>query len=239
MDEAPISPKRRRRRTLDRPADTAVAYVRVSTEEQAASGAGLEGQRAAIEAYAASRGWTVTAWCSDEGVSGASAPEDRPQLRAALQALRDGHASVLLFHRVDRLARKTADLLALRDAAEADGWSLSAADGSVDLTTPHGRTMFTMQGAFAELERDLIRARTRDALAALKARGVRLGRPSTLPVEVVARIVGEHVSGAGWSAIAAKLNADQVPTAQGGKQWWPATVRKVVAGQDAAAYLAA
>ncbi|MEU4039638.1 recombinase family protein [Streptomyces collinus] len=55
--------------------------------------------------------------------------------------------------------------------------------------TPTGRTMFQMQGAFAELEREMIRQRTREGLAEKRAQGVRLGRPATLPVDVVARIV--------------------------------------------------
>lgn len=85
------------------------------------------------------------------------------------------------------------------------------------------------------LERKLIGQRTRDALAVKRAQGVRLGRPSTLPREVVARIVVEHQGGVSWSAIARGLNADTVPTAQGGARWYPATVRTVYMGQDATA----
>jgi hypothetical protein len=62
---------------------------------------------------------------------------------------------------------------------------------------------------------------------------VRLGRPGRLPVEVVDRIVVEHRDGASWSAIARGLEADGVPTAQGGARWYPAPVRKVWHGQDA------
>jgi DNA invertase Pin-like site-specific DNA recombinase len=207
----------------------------VSTEEQVASGAGLEGQQAGITAYAALRQLTISddGWYVDDGVSGATPPGEREKLSAALQRLQQGPESVLLFMRVDRASRSVKDLLELRDTSEQEGWTLAAADGSVDLTTPHGRTMFTMQGAFAELERDLIKARTREALAALKARGVRLGRPSVLPLEVVARVVGERVAGRPWAAIADGLNADQVPTAHGGVKWWPATARKVAMGQAA------
>lgn len=234
VDNPGDTPKRRRRRTVERPSDTAIAYMRVSTEEQAASGAGLGGQRAAIEAYAAGRGWTITEWCVDEGVSAAKAPEERPELARALNLLEGGGAAVLLCHRVDRLARKTADLLGLRDRSERGGWALASSDGSVDLTTPHGRTMFTVQGAFAELERDLIRARTREGMAAKRAAGVRLGRPSTLPDDVVKRIVREREERRTWQAIADGLNEDAVPTAQGGAKWWPSTVRKAASGQDAA-----
>jgi hypothetical protein len=68
-----------------------------------------------------------------------------------------------------------------------------------------------------------------------RAQGVRLGRPSTLSPELVERIVRERRGGASLGAIASSLADDGVPTAHGGK-WWPATVRKVLAGQDAATH---
>jgi hypothetical protein len=71
-------------------------------------------------------------------------------------------------------------------------------------------------------------------VSAKKAAGVRLGRPSTLPPEVVARIVTDRASGISFGKIAAALNSDGVPTAQAGKRWYPATVKAVVSGQDAA-----
>ena len=103
-----------------------------------------------------------------------------------------------------------------------------------DLTTSNGRLVARMLAAISEDERDRIRQRTKAALAAKKAAGVRLGRPSTLPAEVVARIVTDRASGVSFGKIAAALNADGVPTAQGGKRWYPATVKAVVSGQDAA-----
>jgi hypothetical protein len=74
---------------------------------------------------------------------------------------------------------------------------------------------------------------TKDALAVKRAQGVRPGRPSTLAPELVERIVRERQAGASLSAIASSLADEFVPTAHGGK-WWPATVRRVLAGQDAA-----
>ncbi|HEV7566609.1 MAG TPA: recombinase family protein [Microbacteriaceae bacterium] len=62
---------------------------------------------------------------------------------------------------------------------------------------------------------------------------MRLGRPSTLSRELAARIVCEHRDGAALSSIAQALTKEDVPTAHGGK-WWPATVRKVLQGQEAA-----
>ncbi|MYV42911.1 recombinase family protein [Streptomyces sp. SID1328] len=226
------------RRRPTREANLAVGYLRVSTGEQVQSGAGLDAQRAEIEHTAAMRGLTIGEWFVDEGVSGSVAPMQRPQLAAALEALRTGPATWLLFRRSDRVGRKASDLLALRDRADAEGWQLAAADGSVDNSTPHGRLMFTQLAGFAEFERDLIKSRTREALAARRAAGVRLGRPATLPAEVVARIVQEREAGRGWSAIATALTSEGVPTARGGAKWYPATVQKVYNGQDAAQHRA-
>lgn len=226
------TPKSRRRTKRD--PNSAIGYLRVSTEEQVRSGAGLDAQRAAIEAFAAQRGLEVIAWHVDEGVSGAKAPMSRPALAAALEDLATGPGSVLLFGKADRVGRRAADLLALRERAEREGWTLASADAQVDLTTPAGRMMFTMLAGVAEMERELIQARTREGLAAKRAQGVRLGRPATLPADVVTRIVEEREAGRGWSAIAADLTAEGVPTARGGAKWYPATVQKVWNGQDAA-----
>lgn len=232
MEPKGTTPKTPRRRTKRDP-NAAIGYLRVSTEEQARSGAGLDAQRAAIKAFAELRGLEVIAWHVDEGVSGAKAPMNRPALAAALQDLATGPGSVLLFGKADRVGRRAADLLALRERAEREGWTLASADAQVDLTTPAGRMMFTMLAGVAEMERELIQARTREGLAAKRAQGVRLGRPATLPADVVTRIVREREAGRGWSAIARDLTAEEIPTARGGAKWYPATVQKVWTGQDA------
>ena len=116
--------------------------------------------------------------------------------------------------------------------AEQAGGGLVALDAPVDTTTPQGAAMAQVLAVFAELERRLIGERTKAALAVRKAQGVRLGRPRNLPTDVVSRIAESRSSGATWAAIASRLNSDNVPTAQGGKCWYPATVRLVAMGID-------
>ena len=87
--------------------------------------------------------------------------------------------------------------------------------------------MAQVLAVFAELERRLIGERTKAALAVRRAQGVRLGRPRSLSEDVVSRIVASRRSGATWSAIAGGLNEEGVPTGQGGRCWYPATVRLV------------
>ena len=91
-----------------------------------------------------------------------------------------------------------------------------------------GKAMAHMAVVFAELERDFIRSRTREALTVRKDQGVILGRPRTTPDDVVARIVRERTEGKTAYAIARDLNKDTVPTAQGARAWSQATVRALL-----------
>lgn len=84
-----------------------------------------------------------------------------------------------------------------------------------------------MLATFAQFERRLISQRTREALAVKREKGVVLGRPPSVDDAVVRRTVRERRCGRSFRAIADALNADGVPTGQGGKQWYPATVRAV------------
>ena len=202
-----------------------IGYCRVSTAEQADSGLGLDAQRSAIEAECARRGLPLVVILTDAGLSAKTL--DRPALADALARLEVGEATVLMVSKLDRLTRSVHDATGLMLRADRGGWGLVALDVAVDTTTPAGAAMAQVLAVFAELERRLIGQRTRDALAVRKAQGVRLGRPPNLPAEVVAGIVTAHNAGASWSAIGRSLDADGVPTAQGGARWYPATVRAV------------
>lgn len=210
-----------------------IGYCRVSTEEQAVSGLGLAAQEAAIRAECERRGLDLLTIHTDAGISAKTL--DRPALADALAELSAGRGSVLMVSKLDRLTRSVHDATGLMLDAERAGWGLVALDVAVDTTTPQGAAMAQVLAVFAELERRLIGDRTRAALAVKRSQGVRLGRPPVLPAAVVARIVAEHDGGASWSAIARGLDADGVPTAQGGARWYPATVRTVYLATGAVA----
>jgi DNA invertase Pin-like site-specific DNA recombinase len=146
-------------------------------------------------------------------------------LVAALKAVELGQADALVAVRIDRLSRSLRDLVELMDRSVREGWAIVTLDLRVDTTTPHGKAMARIAGVFAELERDLIVERTKVALAIKKAQGVRLGRPVTTPEDVWKRMESMRANGLGWTAIAQALNGDGVPTAQGGRRWYPSTVR--------------
>ena len=87
----------------------------------------------------------------------------------------------------------------------------------------------------AQWERRIIGQRTKDALAEKRAAGVRLGRPSGLTPETIARVVAARATGSSLRAIADPLTADNVTTGQGGARWHASTVKAVLVSQDAVA----
>lgn len=203
----------------------AIAYARVSTADQAASGLGLEAQQARTNAAIAARGWTLAGTFVDAGVSGKDL--NRPELTAALMLLDAGHADVLVVAKLDRLSRSVRDFAALSEQARSRGWAIVVLDTDVDTSTPTGALVTNIMSAVAEWERRVIAARTSEALQAAKARGARLGRPVTLPDAVRYRIADERNDGRSLQAIADDLNTEQVPTARGGR-WYPSTIAKVL-----------
>lgn len=207
-----------------------IGYIRVSTDEQADSGLGLAAQRESIKAEAQRRGWTVE-WFTDEGYSAKNM--ERPGIQSALAALEDGGPGVLVVAKLDRLSRSLVDFANLMARAGEQGWELVSLDLGVDTTTPTGRFVANLMANVAQLERELISQRTKEALAARKRQGVKLGRPRDLDAEVRGRILREHEQGRGFTAIARSLNSEGVPTARDGKRWYPATVRAVVLAEAA------
>jgi DNA invertase Pin-like site-specific DNA recombinase len=203
-----------------------VAYLRVSTADQADSGAGLDAQRSAIEGHCAKRGWQILAWAEDHA-SGKSL-SGRPELAAAIERIESGDAQALVVAKLDRLARSVHDFSGLVARSAKRGWSLVVIDLQLDMTEPAGKLMANILASFAEFERDLIGKRTKEALAARRQKGGRLGRRRSLSDQLGARLLAERRSGETFRAIADKLNAEGLPTSRGGRQWYPSTVRAAI-----------
>jgi DNA invertase Pin-like site-specific DNA recombinase len=149
-----------------------IAYYRVSTLRQGESGLGLEAQRAKVAALAEQRGAVVAAEYT-EIESGRKA--DRPQLAAAMADARR-RGAVVAVAKLDRLARDAELVLRLSREAERNGFGgLLFADLDVDASTAAGRMVLSLMASVAEFEARRISERTREALAAARARGVKLG----------------------------------------------------------------
>jgi DNA invertase Pin-like site-specific DNA recombinase len=212
----------------------AVAYIRVSTEQQAQEGVSLDAQRAKIEHWCFANGYALAGVFVDAGVSG-KRMDTRPELLKALASLKKGTA--LVAYSLSRLARSTKHLIEISELVAKKKADLVSLTESIDTTTATGRAMFQMLGVMAELERGLIAERTTNALQfkkrtgqvytnqtpygfqAIEGRLVEVQQESA----VVAEIQAARTQGQTLQAIANDLNGRGIPTKMG-KQWQPATI---------------
>lgn len=202
----------------------AIGYCRVSTEEQGDSKAGLESQEATIRAEVAHRGWELVDLRSD--VASGKSMRRRDELGRTLRDLRDGRADALVVAKLDRLSRSVLDFAGIMETASLEGWSVVVLDLSVDTTTTNGKLIAHIMIALAQWERELIGDRTKAALVAVRARGTKLGRPRGVDDETLRLIRILRDGGKSYAAIARALDAEGIPTAQGGR-WHSATIRKL------------
>lgn len=203
-----------------------IAYYRVSTGAQGDSGLGLEAQQAAVQAHALGRGDEIV----KELVEVASGGNDsRILLGEALNLLAAGEADGLIVAKLDRLARSIAQVDHVLTLSQKQGWRLVALDLGVDTETAAGRLVTNVLAAVAQWERETIGERTKVALEAARERGVVLGRPRDVSEELVAEIGDMRTQGYSLREIAEHLNETGVPTARGGAQWHPSTVRGILA----------
>lgn len=223
-----------------------VAYLRVSTERQGRSGLGIEAQQTAVADYIARTGGGRLVATFTEVETGKRA--DRPELAKALAMCR-AHRAALIVAKLDRLARNTHFLLSVVDGTGDAG--VAFCDLPIVPPGPVGKFFIQLLAAVAELEAGLISQRTKAALAAAKARGVKLGpktpRGRTDGMEkraAEARTIKarqraadvlpviEQIRSTGvtsLSAIAAELQRTEVPTPSGHGSWHAATVMRVAA----------
>ena len=129
--------------------------------------------------------------------------------------------------KLDRLSRSVMDFASIVERSQREGWAIVALDLGVDTSTPSGELVANVMASVAQWERKVIGQRTKDALAVKRSEGVRLGRPVSLPEAIRERILADRLTGLSYRAIAEALNTEGVPTAQGGRAWYAATVRAV------------
>jgi site-specific DNA recombinase len=166
--------RKRAQRRIDQQGDpkAAIAYVRVSTADQAL---GPEAQRTSIEAWAKQNLVTVFGWHEDRGVSGSSEIDDRPGLVAALAEMKASRAGLLIVAKRDRMARDVFVACAIERAVQCCGGRVICADGLGNGDDPAEQLVGRILDAVAEFERKINGQRTKAALAAKRALGFRSG----------------------------------------------------------------
>jgi DNA invertase Pin-like site-specific DNA recombinase len=159
-----------------------------------------------LRQIAGQRGWNVVGEYVDDGVSG-TAPL-RPALDRLVADAASGKLDVVAVWRLDRLGRNLAHLLSLLDGLSAQGVGFaSAKDAGIDTTTPTGRLLLQLLGAFAEFERSLIRERVIAGVRRAQAEGKHCGRPrKDIPLEA-AQVLLE--AGRSLREVSAMLRVDR------------------------------
>jgi len=222
----------------------AIGYLRVSTDEQRL---GPEAQRENLAAYAERAGVEIVDVFVDHGVSGAAEIDKRPALLAALAAIEEHGAGVLLVAKRDRLARSIEQSAIVTRLAESRGASIHSADGVGNDSSAESVLLRGIVDSFAQFERAMIAARTKAALGVKKARGERVGsvpygyrlasdgvQLEVEPVEAAAVELARQLRGSGKSlrAVAEALQeAGYQP--RGGGRWHPQTVSNITAAAGA------
>ena len=216
-----------------------IAYLRVSTQRQQRSGLGIEAQRAAIARFAEAEGILVAAeYVEFETGKGADALDRRPQLAAALAAAKATKSSILVA-KLDRLSRDVAFVSGLM--AQRVPFIVAELGRNADPFMLH------LYAALAEKERRLISERTKAALAAKRASGVKLGNPTNIQAagargrEIQAKDSQELTAGlmpvltairdtgaTTLRAVSAALNQRGIRSSRGG-QWHPSSVANLLA----------
>lgn len=207
----------------------AYCYARVSTLMQAEDGISLGAQEKQLIAAAEGAGYQAV-MMREEGRSGKNI-QGRPILSKALADLDSGKAQALYVTRLDRLARSTRDFLSIVDRSHKNGWRLALLDLGLDTATYQGRFVVTVMAAMAEMERGMISLRQKDVHKDRRDRGhvwgVDVGPKSKVDQDIRQRIHELREKGVSYGAIAKSLNSEGVETANGGKQWYPSTVKHV------------
>lgn len=203
-----------------------IGYCRVSTDEQALYGYGLDAQETKLRDHARRNNAEMVVM-RDEGISGKSL--ERPALMRALSKIAAGEADGLVVAKLDRLTRSVIDFAMLLEWFTTAKAQLVALDFDLDTNTPGGRLVAHIMSATAEWERSVIAERTRSALAAAKAQGRPIGPPAVGDrPELAIRIRDMRERGATLQQICDALNVEGVPTARGGSMWRPSSVQAVL-----------
>ncbi|MDY0884315.1 recombinase family protein [Dongia soli] len=146
-------------------------YLRVSTDGQTA-----ENQRLELERVAELSGWELVGVYEDHGISGAKGRDQRPAFDRLMKDAARRKFNMIAAWGLDRLGRSMQHLVGFLGEVQALGVDLYLHQQALDTSTPMGRCVFHVAGAFAEFEREMIRERVKAGLSRAKAKGKQLGR---------------------------------------------------------------
>jgi len=218
----------------------AYGYTRVSTEEQAKEGISLETQKAKIQAFASLKDLNLVEIITDEGVSGKDL--NRPGVQRLLDIVKDKGTEAVIVYKLDRLSRKTQDLLfIIEDIFKKGDTRFFSLTEQIDTETAIGKFFLTIMGAMAQMERELISERTKANLAYKKEIGDSLGHVpygyqrdkgklirNEQEQKIILRIKRLKRDGKSYKKIAEILNEQGILTRNKDAKWHDSTVWYVI-----------
>lgn len=220
---------------------SALAYIRVSTDDQVSEGVSLDAQEAKIKAWCLLNDYNLTEIFVDAGLSGGRA-DNRPGLQSALQAACKTGAALVVYS-LSRLARSTKDTIAIGEQLDKAGGDLISLSEKIDTTSASGKMIFRLLAVMAEFERDQIAERTRMALGHKKSLGERVGTvpfgydldsdgvsllPNELEQNTIWIIKELRARGLSLRAIASELQSQGRLTKKGNVTWTHTTVKSIL-----------
>jgi site-specific DNA recombinase len=220
-----------------------VAYIRVSTEEQARDGTSIENQDQKVRIFVELHDLNLIRVEADPGTSAKSL--DRPGLKRCLDDLQRGRADGLVITKLDRLTRSLEDwsVLIKRYFADDQGPRLFSVSDSIDTRTASGRMVLNIIMSIAQWEREIISERTSDALQGKISRGERCGRirygydlaadrktlvPNKHEQEVISKLKAWRRTGWTYQGMVEELHRLGIETKDGGHLWFPATIHRIL-----------
>lgn len=217
----------------------AIGYVRVSTSEQVLEGISLDNQKVKIKGYCDLNDLELVTIIEDAGKSGKNLSRDG--IETILWKIKRKEIDAIVVYRLDRLSRKVIDTLTLIETFEKAGIAFHSLNEKIDTGTAMGRFFLNITASLAQMERDLISERTKDALQMKIANNERAGQvpfgyrvaedgvtliPHKDEQEVIKAIRRLRSQGLSYRAICEALDkAGYIPQ---GKYWHPQTVKNIL-----------
>ncbi len=220
---------------------TAIAYIRVSTEAQAVEGVSLDAQKTKIAAWCIANDRELAAVFVDAGISGKRA-DNRPELQKALTTVTKRRGALVVFS-LSRLARSTRDTIQISEQLSKAGADLVSLSEKIDTTTAAGKMVFQMLAVLAEFERNQISERTTAAMAHMREQGRFLGQvpfgfdladdgqtliPNMSERKTIHLMQSLRSKGHSLRAIATRLESTMIATKAGNKRWTHTAVQSIL-----------
>jgi len=218
---------------------TAIGYIRRSIEDKHNKSVSIELQQSKIQDYCKLHDLYLKKIIVDSGKSGKDL--NRAGIQKVIALAKTGEINAVIVYRLDRLSRRVKDILTLvEDIFSSNHIKLHSITELIDTGSPQGRFLLNILSSLAQMERETISERMKDAFAELKRQGKRIGstplgylngggrlRINNAEMKVVTYIKTLRAQEFSLSSIAQKLNVEGYPTKRGGK-WYAGTVKYIL-----------